>query len=153
MHNSLHLLCLLILSFLAVGQTHAQKSDANFDHVALFVRNLDTSAQFYSRLFHFDTLPHPRLELRYQWFKVGNGMALHMVEGLKDTVRMPFFDHFCFSVPSITAFGALLDGRGIDYYSGPDRKKGFRVRDDGVRQLFFQDPDKYWIEVNDAKHP
>ncbi len=139
--------------FLAPGHTVAQKSDVSFDHVAIFVRNLDTSVQFYSALFHFDTLPHPRLELRYQWFRIGNGLALHMVEGLKDTVGLPFFDHFCFSVRSITDFSALLDRRGIGYYSGPDRKKGFRVRDDGVTQLFFQDPDKYWIEVNDAKHP
>ena len=145
-------LCPLIVCLLSGRQSTAQKADITFDHAALFVRNLDTSAQFYSSLFHFDTLPHPKLELRYQWFKVGNSFALHMVEGLKDTVRIPFFDHLCFSVPSITEFAALLDRLNIEYYSGPDRKKGFRLRDDGVKQLFFQDPDKYWIEVNDAKH-
>ena len=25
-----------------------------------------------------------------------------------------------------------------------------QVRSDGVRQIFIQDPDGYWIEVNDA---
>lgn len=121
--------------------------------MAIYVRNLDSSMRFYTMLFHFDTLPHPRLELRYQWYKVGANNAFHMVEGLKDTVNIPFFTHFCFSVSSIDEFARLLDQNGIHYYSGPDRKKGFRVRNDGVKQLFFQDPDKYWLEVNDAKNP
>jgi len=25
------------------------------------------------------------------------------------------------------------------------------VRPDGVRQIYFQDPDGYWLEVNDSK--
>jgi lactoylglutathione lyase len=90
--------------------------------------------------------------LRYQWLSIGGGQALHIVEGLKDTVSMPFFDHFCFSVPSLVEFAKSLDELGIPYYSSADRIRGFRTRPDGVRQLFFQDPDKYWVEVNDAKH-
>ena len=142
---------ILLIALFPFCPVHAQTNRVSFDHMALYVRNLDTSMQFYTRLFHFDTLPHPKLELRYQWYKVGTGSALHMVEGLKDTVSIPFFSHFCFSVPSIDDFAGSLDQYGIKYYSGPDRKKGFRLRNDGVKQLFFQDPDKYWIEVNDAR--
>jgi len=152
MRQSLFSGILLVLSLLFLHHASAQTNRVSFDHVAIYVRNLDTSMQFYTQLFHFDTLPHPKLELRYQWYKVGAGSALHMVEGLKDTVSHPFFSHFCFSVPSINEFANVLNQYGIKYYSGPDRKKGFRRRDDGVQQLFFQDPDKYWIEVNDAKH-
>ncbi len=151
-HSSLSA-ALLTISLFLIQQAHAQTNNVSFDHMALYVRNLDTSMQFYTQLFHFDTLPHPKLELRYQWYKVGEGSAIHMVEGLKDTVNIPFFTHFCFSVTSIDDFAKLLDRYGIKYYSGPDRKKGFRLRNDGVKQLFFQDPDKYWVEVNDAKHP
>jgi lactoylglutathione lyase len=144
---------LLAISLILAQQAYGQTNNVKFDHMALYVRNLDTSMRFYTQLFHFDTLAHPKLELRYQWYKVGAGSALHMVEGLKDTVNIPFFSHFCFSVPLIDEFAKLLDRYEIKYYSGPDRKKGFRLRNDGVKQLFFQDPDKYWIEVNDAKHP
>jgi catechol-2,3-dioxygenase len=26
------------------------------------------------------------------------------------------------------------------------------VRPDGVKQIYFQDPEGYWIEINDDKH-
>ena len=144
---------LLTISLFIIHPAPAQTSKVNFDHMALYVRNLDSSMQFYTQLFHFDTLPHPQLERRYQWYMVGANSAFHMEEGLKDTVNTPFFTHFCFSVPSIDEFAKLLDEHGIRYYSGPDLKKGYRLRNDGVKQLFYQDPDKYWIEVNDARHP
>jgi hypothetical protein len=75
-----------------------------------------------------------------------------MVEDLKDTVSLPFMIHYYYSVADLGAFMQLLDGLNIPYFSGPDRKRGIRTREDGVKQLFIKDPDMYWVEVNDAKH-
>lgn len=57
-------------------------------------------------------------------------------------------DHLCFSVPSIEDFIANLDKHKIDYTNWPGTAKEPTVRVDGVKQIYFQDPDGHWIEVN-----
>ena len=154
MRPRLILLCCISLQMVFFSRdAAAQTTSITLDHVALYVRSVDVSSHFYATLFHLDTLPHPQAALRFQWFAIGDGKALHLVEGLKDTVSIPFMTHFCFSVPSLDEFIVRLDRLGIAYYSGPDLKKGVRLREDGVRQLFIKDPDKYWVEINNAKHP
>lgn len=143
---------LVILASLS-AKTSAQTSTASFDHIAIYVRDLEVSKQFYSRLFHFDSLPHPVMTAyKFYWFSIGNHQAFHLVEGLKDTIAAPFMLHNCFSVPSIDAITKQLDQLSIPYYSGPDLKRGARLREDGVKQIFIKDPDKYWVEINDAKY-
>ena len=44
----------------------------------------------------------------------------------------------------------MLDKNNIDYESWTGDKKGVTLRVDNVKQIYFQDPDGYWIEVNDA---
>jgi lactoylglutathione lyase len=34
---------------------------------------------------------------------------------------------------------------------GPGEKMAITNRVDGVKQIYFKDPDGYWIEINDAK--
>ena len=36
------------------------------------------------------------------------------------------------------------------YISLARQPKGATIRADGVRQVYFQDPDGHWIEINDA---
>jgi lactoylglutathione lyase len=45
-----------------------------------------------------------------------------------------------------------LDQTHVTYRnSTPSGHQTAGLRPDGVRQIYFQDPDGYWIEVNDAK--
>ena len=46
-----------------------------------------------------------------------------------------------------------LDALKIPYSDWPGAAHTVNHRDDGVRQIYFQDPDGYWIEINDAKQP
>jgi lactoylglutathione lyase len=60
--------------------------------------------------------------------------------------------HFAFRVASVSDFRAHLDKLGISYRkSVREEDKGISTRADGVHQMYFQDPDGYWIEVNDDK--
>ena len=45
----------------------------------------------------------------------------------------------------------LLDKYQIDRINMKGDSKSPTVRPDGVSQIYFQDPDGYWLEVNDAK--
>ena len=40
---------------------------------------------------------------------------------------------------------------GIAYENWAGEKSAVTKRVDGVQQIYFQDPDGYWIEVNDAR--
>ena len=58
--------------------------------------------------------------------------------------------HFAFRVPSIPDFTTHLDQMQVKYRSFDGSGK-VTNRPDGVHQIYFQDPDGYWIEVNDNK--
>jgi lactoylglutathione lyase len=43
-----------------------------------------------------------------------------------------------------------LEQHGVTYVSVAGQAKDITVRADGIRQIYFQDPDGHWIEINDA---
>ena len=47
-------------------------------------------------------------------------------------------------------FIEAISAAGIAYENWPGTSDTTNVRPDGVTQIYFQDPDGYWIEVNDA---
>jgi lactoylglutathione lyase len=55
-------------------------------------------------------------------------------------------------VASVTAFAEKLAKAKISFEDWPGVKGAITTRVDKVKQLYFQDPDGYWIEVNDD-HP
>jgi len=44
-----------------------------------------------------------------------------------------------------------LDQQQVKYGNFKGDSKVVQLRPDGVQQVYFQDPDGYWIEVNDDK--
>ena len=53
-------------------------------------------------------------------------------------------------VPSVERFVARLEENEVPYFDWPGKPQSVTTRVDGVKQLYFQDPDGHWIEVNDA---
>lgn len=135
----------------------SQIPSIRFDHVALYVRNIEKSAAFYEKLFQLDSIPVPPLgNTKVVWFNMNTNLQLHLVEGLKDSSHIPF-NHIAFSVSSIDAFIDKLKKAGIKYYggnsqgTGNSKLYGIDIRGDGVHQIYFNDPDGYQVEVNDRK--
>jgi lactoylglutathione lyase len=52
-------------------------------------------------------------------------------------------------VPSVPDFVERLKQSNIAWEDWPGGKGTITTRPDGVKQIYFQDPDGYWIEVND----
>jgi lactoylglutathione lyase len=44
-----------------------------------------------------------------------------------------------------------LKKAGVSYEDWAGKKNSITLRVDGVHQIFFQDPDGYWIEINDDR--
>jgi lactoylglutathione lyase len=142
------ILLLLGLSFIALT-THAQK--ARINHTAIYVVDARISAAFYHTIIGLDTIPEPFHDGKHAWFSTGPGIALHIIQGAEMKKEYYKNQHTCFSVASVADFTALLKKNNIPWEDVVGTKMGITTRVDGVKQIWLQDPDGYWIEINDAK--
>jgi lactoylglutathione lyase len=122
-----------------------------FNHLAIYVTDLDKSAKFYKDVIGLDTIPNPFNDNKHVWFAIGEGNALHVIAGAASVMSHPRDNHLCFSVSSVDAFIKNLTKAGIGFTSAAGKKNEITIRPDGVKQIYFTDPDGYWIEINDAK--
>ena len=130
----------------------AQKKTPVINHVALYVVDLKKSTAFYQNIIQLDTVPEPFHDGKHTWFKIGEGTTLHLIEGSSGISKHEKRNHICFSVPSLEEFMARLEKANVPYSNLKGEVKTFTVRADGVKQIYLQDPDGYWIEINNEKY-
>lgn len=58
--------------------------------------------------------------------------------------------HLGLTTANFKTFVAYLEDKKITYYDWPGKVNTVNIRADGVKQIFFQDPDGYWLEVNSS---
>jgi lactoylglutathione lyase len=124
---------------------------ATLNHIAQYVVNLQISTNFYQNIIGLDTIPEPFHDGRHTWFGVGKQGHLHVISGATAATTHDKNAHLCFSVPSVTEFIKTLDKNNIPYENWAGEPQSVTNRVDGVKQIYFKDPDGYWIEINDAK--
>ncbi|NHA04051.1 VOC family protein [Mucilaginibacter sp. HC2] len=117
------------------------------DHIAICVRNLKKSTAFYTEVLHLQKVPNPFADTLHQWYSLGNHVKLHAIQG-NCTYKHDITEHLCFAVGSVKEFAKKLDELHIPYGNWKGDSKEPTLRPDGVLQLYFQDPDGYWIEIN-----
>lgn len=150
-----HLLFAALISVctlqISLAQTTAPQSPASLNHIALYVADLKVATDFYHDLFNLEKIYVPINDGKHTWFGLGLSTALHIISGA--TTRGSYFidEHLCFSVPSIEVFVQKLKARNIVYMNFGKVVNQVSLRADGVHQIYFQDPDGHWLEVNDAK--
>ena len=133
------------------SQPAAPSKPPEFDHYAIHVRDLGKSVEFYEKVIGLEKIPEPFKDGRHVWFRMGLHNQLHVVGGATDILQQPIDIHFALRVASITDFSAHLDKMQVKYRSFKGDEK-VTTRPDGVRQIYLQDPDGYWIEVNDGSY-
>ncbi|MFN8250788.1 MAG: VOC family protein [Ferruginibacter sp.] len=146
-----YILIMMALTLFTGHVTHAQQTKAHINHTAIFVMDVKTSAAFYQNIIGLDTIPEPFHDGKHAWFKTGPGIALHIIQGAAAKKEYYKNQHTCFSVASVEAFTSMLAAKNISYEDVKGNKGSVTNRVDGVKQLWLQDPDGYWIEINDAK--
>ena len=135
-------------------QTKAQSNNKPkpvINHIALYVNDLKKSTSFYQDVIGLDTIPEPFHDGRHTWFEIGIKAHLHLIQGATAVTSHDKNSHLCFSVPSVAEFIKVLDKNGVGYENWLGEKQAVTNRVDGVKQIYFNDPDGYWIEINDAK--
>ena len=142
-----------IAFFYSPGKVSGQiiKPKARLNHIAIYVHDLKKSTDFYNHIVGLDTIPEPFHDGRHTWFSIGDKSHLHLIQGAAAGLSFEKNSHLCFSVASVENFIGILVKYNIEYENWPGEKKTITKRVDGVKQIYFKDPDGYWVEINDAK--
>ena len=144
------LLFALVVSATCINQVFAQTTP-RLNHIAFYVLDLKVSTNFYRNIVGLDTIPEPFHDGKHTWLAIGPGASLHVIEGSKAKIEHFKNNHICFSVPSVEKFVEILSKNNLTYEDLGGKKNTITNRVDGVKQIWLQDPDGYWIEINDAK--
>ena len=130
--------------------TNAQDT-VKANHVALYVKDLVKSAAFYKDVMKLKEIPEPFHDGKHVWLKTGTYTNLHLIQGAAEITEHDINSHFAYSVASMEDFTKHLDALDIKYGNWKQQSKALQIRPDGVKQIYLQDPDNIWIEVNDEK--
>jgi lactoylglutathione lyase len=128
-----------------------QKQEISLNHIALYVEDLNKSAGFYKNIIGLDSIPEPFKDGLHAWFKIGGNLTLHLIQGTKEKINQYRNTHTCYSVTDIDSFIDHLTKAGIIYEDVKGKQHAVTTRVDGVKQIYFKDPDRYWIEINNDK--
>ncbi|HEY0176940.1 MAG TPA: VOC family protein [Pedobacter sp.] len=134
-----------------MNKSTAQTAPAVLNHIAVYVADLDKSGNFYESLLNLKKIEEPFKDGKHIWFSLGSAGQMHLIQGAKSGLQHDKNEHICFSVSSVTEFMTKLDKEKISYSNWPGTEKAPTIRPDGVKQIYFQDPDGHWLEVNDQK--
>lgn len=154
--NKRYLPLVLSLIFFFAQSLNAQTSAKNgkeyptaLNHIAIHVHDLSVSTNFYRDILNLKIIPEPFKDGKHTWFTLGPAGHLHLISGAEKGMSYNKNSHLCFSVKSVEDFITILEKSDIEYTNWPGNAKAPTVRVNGVKQIYFQDPDGYWIEVND----
>jgi lactoylglutathione lyase len=142
---------LTLLVTLTCDAQSDMKPTARLNHIAHYVTDLKISADFYQNVIGLDTIPEPFHDGRHTWLSIGPKTSLHLIQGATDKIIYPKNTHLCFTVASVDEFARNLAHHKVEYENLAGEKNSITKRVDGVKQIYFKDPDGYWIEINDAR--
>lgn len=127
----------------------ASEAKMSLDHVTIQVANADASAAFYKQVFGLVDIKSAVDGLR--WLGAANGVQLHVIPSRSGPIGDNRAIHMAFATSNLDGELQKLKQLGIGWVDA-DGNVGrvSAARKDGVRQIYFRDPDGYWIEVNDA---
>jgi len=142
---------LVLLLLLAAPSLQAQDSSSikfSVNHLALSVKDVNRAADFYIKLFNFPEITNRSKIEGIRWFLLGDGRELHLISVIKEPVTINKALHLGLSTKDFDAFVKKLDALKISYSDWPGKPNTVNIRADGIKQVFFQDADGYWLEVN-----
>ncbi len=130
---------------------NAQSFDLSFNHYAINVADLQTSVEFYENVMGLKQITNQTQNSNIRWFGIGKDLELHVIEADTDNLRLQKGVHLSLTLKNLTAFIDHLNELEVQFENWPGEQNTTNSRPDGVKQIYLQDPDGYWIEVNDAK--
>ncbi|AUC21994.1 glyoxalase [Polaribacter sejongensis] len=119
-----------------------------FNHIALSVKDVDTSIAFYQKVLQLKEIKNTASNSKTRWLSIGEGKQLHIIPRPDAIIKTNKAVHFALSTADIATFILHLKELKIEYSDWIGTPNKDYVRNDGILQVYFQDPNGYWIEVN-----
>ena len=120
-----------------------------FNHQALLVNDLNKSGNFYKDILGLEEISVGASQSPpKRWFKIKGGMEIHLISSKKNLKPIPKGVHMAFSVEKFDLFIDNLTKNQVKYSNWIGNENQVQIRKDGYKQIFFQDPQGYWLEVN-----
>ena len=138
---------LVFFSYTLLGQS-SPKLNVTFNHLALSVKDVNQSAEFYTTVLGLAEITNKTKMEGIRWFSLGEGKELHLISLIKDTVVINKAVHLALTTTNFDTLLKTLIENKIAYSDWPGTPNKVNIRADGIKQVFFQDPDGYWVEVN-----
>ncbi len=122
-----------------------------FDHFAILVSDVNRAAAFYQQIVGLQEI-HNATELSHiRWFSLGGQLSLHLIESEEAAALVRHKSvHLALTVADLPAFMDRMRAAGHYFENWQGVADTTNLRPDKVAQIYFRDPDGYWIEVNDA---
>ena len=119
-----------------------------FNHIALSVKDVAESVDFYQAVFQFQEIENAASGSKTRWLLIDNKIQLHLIPRPDFVVRTNKAVHFAVSTDDLAGAIRVLVDLKIPYSDWHDNPDSIHVRNDGIQQIYFQDPNGYWIEIN-----
>lgn len=137
------------LTILLLSVSMSTIAQIKVNHIAVHVSKLQPSKDFYSGILGLAEIEEPFKDGVHAWYSIGAGSALHIIVAPGTPTEISKVNHLCFSMENMDAFIQRLKDSNYPFESWPGEKGKVTIRVDGIRQIYIQDPDGTWIEIND----
>lgn len=143
---------LFALLFLISGFVTSQSFNFKYDHYSFIVKDLEKTGAFYKDILKLVEIPHPSATSGFRWFKLNGNAQLHLIE--KDSVSMEHSKsvHLCLATQDLDGLITYLKEKKVPFSDWAGTKNSVTLRADGVKQIYVQDPENNWVEINTAVH-
>ena len=113
----------------------------SFNHLALSVKDVNRSAAFYATVLKLPEIVNRTKIEGIRWFALADGKELHLISIIKENVIINKAIHMGLLTNNFDEFVKQLTALKITYSDWPGKPNTVNIRTDGVKQIFFQDPD------------
>lgn len=132
------------------SKTTKKSFTLNFNHIALLVKDVDRSVEFYQRVFNLKEIKNLTGKEGIRWLSLDDGGEIHLISLYDQEIKLHKSIHFCMATPDFDSFIKNLEDQDIPYTDWPGNVNQINFRADGIKQIYIQDPDGYWVEVNNV---
>tara|TARA_R110001592_G_scaffold68729_17_gene210798 strand:- start:1755 stop:2138 length:384 start_codon:yes stop_codon:yes gene_type:complete len=119
-----------------------------FNHIAISVKSVDKSVEFYQRVLQLKEIENTASNSKTRWLLLAEEKQLHLIPRPDFIVKTNKAVHFALATNHINEVKNHLNHLNIPYSDWKNTPNKDYVRKDGIEQIYFQDPDGYWIEIN-----
>ena len=119
-----------------------------FNHIALSVKDVDQSVLFYQKVLQLEEVENTASNSKTRWLSLNEGKQLHLIPRPSFEIKINKAVHFALSTPNLEKVVFDLKNLNIEFSDWKDVPNKIYIRKDGIKQIYFQDPNGYWIELN-----